>query len=130
VGSSKPGAAKTSIDPEEGNSRIRRIDAQGHVVVVTATDIGRGDYGVYNAQTGIATLLGNVTVTRGQDAVKGQYAVMDLNTNISRMMTVAAKPGTPPPRVEGLFYRQDVAHQGNGAQKSGAKPAGGGAPKS
>jgi lipopolysaccharide export system protein LptA len=130
AGSSKPGAAKTSIDPEEGNSKISRVDAQGHVVVVTATDIGRGDYGVYNAQTGIATLLGNVTVTRGQDAVKGQYAVMDLNTNISRMMTVAAKPGTPPPRVEGLFYRQDVAHQGNGAQKSGAKPAGGGAPKS
>ena len=130
AGSSKPGAAKMSIDPEEGNSKISRVDAQGHVVVVTATDIGRGDYGVYNAQTGIATLLGNVTVTRGQDAVKGQYAVMDLNTNISRMMTVAAKPGTPPPRVEGLFYRQDVAHQGDGSQKSGVKPAGGGAPKS
>ena len=130
AGLSKPGAAKTSIDPEEGNSKISRVDAQGHVVVVTATDIGRVVYGVYNAQTGIATLLGNVTVTRGQDAVKGQYAVMDLNTNISRMMTVAAKPGTPPSRVEGLFYRQDVAHQGNGTQKSGVKPAGGGAPKS
>ena len=31
------------------------------------TDIGRGDYGVYNADTGIATLLGNVTVTRGSE---------------------------------------------------------------
>ena len=47
----------------------------------TATDIGRGDYGVYNADTGIVTLLGNVTITRGQDVIRGQYAVVDLNTN-------------------------------------------------
>ncbi len=100
------------------------------MVVVTATDIGRGDYGVYNADTGIVTLLGNVSITRGQDTVKGQYAVVDLNTNISRMMTVAAKPGAPAPRVEGLFYRQDATTGPNGAQKSGAKPASAGAPKS
>jgi lipopolysaccharide export system protein LptA len=116
--------------PEEGNSRLSRADAQGHVVVVTATDIGRGDYGVYNAQTGIVTLLGNVTVTRGQDEVKGQYAVMDLNTNVSRMMTIAAKPDAPAPRVEGLFYRQDAAQASSGAKKSNSKPASGGTPKS
>jgi lipopolysaccharide export system protein LptA len=129
-GPDKAGAAKAPIDPDQGNSQISRVDAQGHVVVVTATDIGRGDYGVYNAQTGIATLLGNVTVTRGQDDVKGQYAVMDLNTNVSRMMTVAAKPGAPAPRVEGLFYRQDVTHSGSRAQNPSAKPAAAGAPKS
>ena len=75
------------------DSRISRVDAQGHVVVWNATDIGRGDYGVYNADTGIVTLLGNVTITRGQDVIRGQYAVVDLNTNVSRMMTVAAQTG-------------------------------------
>ncbi len=58
-----------------------------------------------------------------------------LNTNVSRMMTVAAKPGAPAPRVEGLFYRQDAttgqdAQKAGSAQKAGAKPAGAGAPKS
>ncbi len=131
AGQTKPGAAGGSLDSGAGSSRISRIDAQGHVVVVTATDIGRGDYGVYNAETGIVTLLGNVTIARGQDAVKGQYAVVDLNTNVSRIMTVAGKPGAPAPRVEGLFYRQDTAAGPNGAQKSSAKPAGArAAPKS
>lgn len=129
-GSDKAGAAKAPIDPDEGNSQISRVDAQGHVVVVTATDVGRGDYGVYNAQTGIVTLLGNVTITRGQDAVKGQYAVVDLNTNVSRMMTVAAQPGAPAPRVEGLFYRQDMIRAGNGTQTPKTKPAASGTPKS
>jgi lipopolysaccharide export system protein LptA len=111
-----PVAAKTQAGTAAGplsagdeGSRISRVDAQGNVLVSTATDIGRGDYGVYNADTGIATLLGNVTVTRGPNAIRGQYAVMDLNNNISRMMTVPAAPGTAAPRVEGLFVRQDQA---------------------
>jgi lipopolysaccharide export system protein LptA len=128
--SGKPAAGNGPFDSDAGNSRISRVDAQGHVVVVTATDIGRGDYGVYNALTEIVTLLGNVVITRGRDAITGQYAVVDLNTNVSRIMTVAAKPGAPPPRVEGLFYRQDANHGPKPAQKPSAKPATGGAPKS
>jgi lipopolysaccharide export system protein LptA len=104
----KPGTAALPLGADEG-SRISRLDAQGNVLVSTATDIGRGDYGVYNADTGIVTLLENVTVTRGTNAIRGQYAVVDLNNNISRMMTVPATPGNPAPRVEGLFVRQDNA---------------------
>jgi lipopolysaccharide export system protein LptA len=107
----KPEKAKAGGSPEESEegSRISRVDAHGNVLVSTATDIGRGDYGVYNADTGIVTLIGNVTVTRGPNAVRGQYAVVDLNSNISRMMTMPPAPGTPPQRVEGLFVRQDNA---------------------
>jgi lipopolysaccharide export system protein LptA len=101
----KPGAVLPGAG-EEG-SRISRIDAQGNVIVSTATDIGRGDYGVYNADTGVVTLLGNVTITRGDNAIRGQYAVVDLNNNVSRMMPTAGKPGSPAARVEGLFVRQD-----------------------
>lgn len=115
-------AASSAPSPlgEEG-SKISRIDAQGNVLVSTETDIGHGDYGVYNADTGIATLLGNVTITRGPNAVRGQYAVMDLNNNISRMMPAPAAPGTVPARVEGLFVRQDQAAAPAGASK-GAVP--------
>lgn len=103
----RPGASMGPLGGSDEGSRISRIDAQGNVLVSTATDIGRGDYGVYNADTGIVTLLGNVTVTRGPNAIRGQYAVVDLNNNISRMMTDPAAPGTAPARVEGLFVRQD-----------------------
>jgi lipopolysaccharide export system protein LptA len=100
-------AAAPVPSPSDENSRISRVDAQGNVLVSTATDIGRGDYGVYNAETGIVTLLGNVTIARGDNAIRGQYAVVDLNNNVSRMMPTAGKPGVPAARVEGLFVRQD-----------------------
>src|SRR5215471_5362097 len=102
----KPGAP-AGLPGVGESSRISRIDAQGNVIVSTATDIGRGDYGVYNADTGLVTLLGNVTITRGDNTIRGQYAVVDLNNNVSRMMPTVGKPGSPAPRVEGLFVRQD-----------------------
>jgi lipopolysaccharide export system protein LptA len=102
-------AANGSPAPANGDeSKIDRIDAQGHVVVVNGLDIGRGDYGVYNAATDICTLLGNVTITRGSDVVTGQYAVMDMNTNISRIMPASALPGSTRQRVQGLFVKQDL----------------------
>ena len=115
----KPGAGLPGAG-EEG-SRISRIDALGNVIVSTATDIGRGDYGVYNADTGLVTLLGNVTITRGDNAIRGQYAVVDLNNNVSRMMPTAGKPGSPASRVEGLFVRQDQSGAPGG--RSPATPA-------
>ena len=121
-GKAEPGGAAGAPDAGEGGSRISRIDAQGKVVVWNPTDIGRGDYGVYNADTGIVTLLGNVTVTRGQDVIRGQYAVVDLNRNISRIMTVAAKPGGPAPRVEGLLVRQATAPGAHPAVRAKAAP--------
>jgi lipopolysaccharide export system protein LptA len=120
----KPRNAATPLGDTDESSKISRVDAQGHVLVSTQTDVGRGDYGVYNADSGIATLLGNVTVTRGPNTVRGEYAVMDLNNNVSRMMAAPAKPGAAPTRVEGLFVRQDQAAPagtpGGGAPRGGA----------
>jgi lipopolysaccharide export system protein LptA len=117
----KPGTAAGPLGGNDEGSRISRVDAQGNVLVSTETDVGRGDYGVYNADSGIATLLGNVTVTRGANAIRGQYAVMDLNNNISRMMTAPATPGTEPARVEGVFVRQDRAAAPAGPTPGGAR---------
>ena len=128
----KPRNAAMPLGATDESSRISRVDAQGHVLVSTQTDVGRGDYGVYNADSGIATLLGNVTVTRGPNTVRGEYAVMDLNNNISRMMAAPATPGAAPTRVEGLFVRQDQAGAPAGTPPAGTSPGGaprGGAPK-
>jgi lipopolysaccharide export system protein LptA len=108
-----PGAATGA------ESRISRVDAQGHVVITNALDTGRGDFGVYNADTGIATLIGNVVIERGKDVIRGQRGVMDLNRNVSRMMPGGA-PGLPHRRVQGLFVRQD---QSGPPAHSAAAPA-------
>lgn len=121
-----PGQAKTvsagaesKTAPETkpaAESKISRVDAQGHVIITNALDTGRGDFGVYNADTGIATLIGNVVIERGKDVIRGQRGVMDLNNNVSRMMPGGA-PGAPPQRVQGLFVRQE---QGGRPAASGA----------
>jgi len=117
----KPRDSATPLGNTDEGSKISRVDAQGNVLVSTETDVGQGDFGVYNADSGIATLLGNVTVTRGPNAIRGQYAVMDLNNNISRMMAAPATAGTPPTPVQGLFVRQDQAAAPAGASRGSAQ---------
>jgi lipopolysaccharide export system protein LptA len=104
------GTGKPPVTPAAGpaaaDSKISRVDAQGHVFVTNGLDTGRGDYGVYNADSGICTLIDNVVITRAKDVIKGQYGVMDLNNNVSRMLPAAA-PGAPRQRVQGLFVRDE-----------------------
>jgi lipopolysaccharide export system protein LptA len=106
-----PGPAKTGA--AGADSKISRVDAQGHVVVTNAIDSGRGDFGVYNADTGIATLIGNVVIERAKDVIRGQRGVMDLNNNVSRMMPGGA-PGAAPERIQGLFVRQEPSGRATG----------------
>jgi lipopolysaccharide export system protein LptA len=101
-----PGGAAGGVPGAAANSKISRVDAQGHVVIANTLDTGRADFGVYNAESGIATLIGNVVIERGKDVIRGQRGVMDLNKNISRMLPGGA-PGVAHQRVQGLFVRED-----------------------
>jgi lipopolysaccharide export system protein LptA len=115
----KPAATPVSAKgiPDPNASKISRVDAQGHVVISNGVDTGRGNFGVYNEDTGIATLISNVVIERGKDVITGQRGVMDLNRNISRMLPVG-EPGHG--RVQGLFVRE---RQGAGTSAPrGAKP--------
>lgn len=88
------------------SSHVSRIDAQGNVLVSSQDQIARGDAGVYNADTGIATLTGRVTLTRADNELRGQYAVVDLNNNVSRLLSAppsAQLTEERPPRVHGLL---------------------------
>lgn len=110
--------AAASAGGPGAESKISRVDAQGHVVITNGPDSGRGDYGVYNGETGIATLIGNVVLQRGNNVLRGQRGVMDLNNNIARMMSGGA-PGDGSRRVQGLFVRDP---QGQGTLLPGGAP--------
>jgi lipopolysaccharide export system protein LptA len=72
---------------QNGSSHINRVDAQGNVLVSSLQQIARGDTGVYNVDTGIATLAGRVSLTRGENELRGQYGVVDLRNNVSRLLS-------------------------------------------
>lgn len=116
-------AHQGTIGGQEGESQISRVDAQGHVVITDTLNTGRGDFGVYNGDTGIATLIGNVVIQRGANVIQGQRGVMDLNNNIARMMP-GGRVGEGRTRVQGLLVR-DQAKPGAAkpdAAKSGTGP--------
>jgi len=92
---------------DKGSSHISRIDAQGNVLVSSLEQIARGDSGIYNVDTGIATLAGRVTLTKGDNELRGQYGVVDLNNNVNRLLSTppSAKltEGSSTPRVAGIL---------------------------
>jgi len=88
----------------KGDSQLSRIDAQGNVKVTSEDQVGQSDSGVYNADTGIVTLVGNVRLTHGKDELRGQYAVFDTKKNISRLLSeppAATLASGKPHRVSG-----------------------------
>ncbi|NIY75144.1 hypothetical protein HED22_05760 [Thalassospira sp. HF15] len=89
---------------QAGANELRRIDGQGNVNIRTATEFVVGDQGVYDAKTGIATLIGSVKITRGENQLNGDRAVVDLNTGISRLTADGSGDGKT--RVRGLLVPQ------------------------
>ena len=95
--------ARFEAGPNGGNE-LSRIDGQGNVNIRTATEFVVGDQGVYDAKTGIATLIGSVKITRGENQLNGDRAVVDLNTGVSRLTADGNSGGKT--RVRGLLVPQ------------------------
>ena len=111
--------------PENQPSKISKIDAQGHVVLVSQDEIAHGDAAVYNLDTGIATLTGAVSLTKGENELRGQYGVVDTNNNVARLLSVppSAQLTGPRPRVQGLLIPPPRDQTGTApTQPNAAKP--------
>ena len=100
-------------NPDKPKSGLERLDAKGHVVLVTPTDVITGDEGVYNPVLDQATVLGNVHVTRDKNQLDGVRAEVDLATGISR---VYPAPNT---RVRGLFVPKKKGETDNQTPDNG-----------
>jgi len=84
-------------------NKVYRIDAFENVKVTTANDTATGDRGVYNVESGVATLTGDVKLKRGQNVLKGCRAVVNLNSNVSKLFNCAANGVN---RVQGVLIPQ------------------------
>ena len=68
-----------------GQSRVRQVDAFDNIVITTPDEIVRSTRGIYDVETGIATLTGSVKITRGNNQLNGEHAEVNLNTGVSRL---------------------------------------------
>ena len=85
------------------NVQIRRLDAAGGVVVKSPSETARGDFGIYDLDRKLITLIGNVQLNRENDRVSGARLVIDLNTG--RAVVDGGPPGVSQSggRVTGHF---------------------------
>ena len=63
-----------------GGVQIRRLDAAGGVVVTSPSETARGEFGIYDLDRKLITLIGNVRLVRGPNQVAGSRLVIDLNS--------------------------------------------------
>jgi len=86
-----------------GGVQIRRLDAAGGVVVRSPSETARGDFGIYDLDRKLITIIGNVQLTRGQNRVIGQRLVINLDTG--RAVIDGGPPGVNQSggRVRGHF---------------------------
>ena len=90
-------AAYFRVD-KKGENKIYRVDAFDGVRIVTERDTATSDRGVYNVESGIATLTGSVKLVRGQNVLKGCSAEVNLNSGVSKLFGC-------PPSVSGAGNR-------------------------
>ena len=86
---------------DEG-TKIQRLEAFGNVEIETPTEVATSDRGVYEIETGIASIYGSVKITRDKDTLTGEYGQVNLNTGVSRLLNAA--PGSKKKgRVRAIF---------------------------
>ena len=71
--------------------QIRRLDAAGGVTVTSPSETARGDFGIYDLDRKLITLLGNVQLDREQNRVSGARLVIDLESG--RAVVDGGPPG-------------------------------------
>jgi lipopolysaccharide export system protein LptA len=86
-----------------GGIQIRRLDAAGGVVVRSPTETARGNFGIYDLDKRLITLVGAVQLVRGGSQVMGSRLVIDLDSGRAVIDGGAPGVGQRGGRVTGRF---------------------------
>ena len=76
-------SSKSASAPAPRNGpgvQIHRLDASGGVVVRSPSETAKGDFGIYDLDRKLITVLGNVQLNQGANQVNGSRLVIDLDS--------------------------------------------------
>ena len=104
-GGAQPNAASSNAPNTQNGTGIQidRLDATGGVTVHSPSETAKGDFGVYDLNRKLITLVGNVELVRGDSNILGSRLVIDLNSG--RAVVDGGPPGVAQSggRVTGHF---------------------------
>lgn len=69
---------------DEAQSRIKSFNATGNVALVVGEDAAEAGEAIYDVDSGIITLSGNVLMTQGVNILSGDQIVVDLKKGSAR----------------------------------------------
>ncbi len=103
--------ASLSLDTERltvaysssGGVQIRRLDASGGVTVRSPSETARGEFGIYDLDKKLITLVGSVQLSRGGSQINGSRLVIDLESGRAVVDGGPAGVGQSGGRVTGHF---------------------------
>jgi lipopolysaccharide export system protein LptA len=81
------------------NDRVKHIEADGPVTLVSKDQIGTGDHGTYDRGENKVYLTGNVTLSQGDNVTKGEKLVYDVATGQAAVVGLGSSGG----RVKSIF---------------------------
>ena len=111
AGNVKVRQASLSLDTERltvayssgGGIQIRRLDAAGGVVVRSPSETARGNFGIYDLDKRLITLVGAVQLSRAGSQIMGSRLVIDLDSGRAVIDGGAPGVGQSGGRVTGHF---------------------------
>ena len=86
-----------------GGIQIERLDASGGVVVRSPSETARGNFGIYDLNRRLITLVGDVQLSRGGSRIHGSRLVIDLSSGRAVVDGGPAGVGQSGGRVTGHF---------------------------
>ncbi len=78
---------KSTGNKSAGNDRVKHIDAEGPVKLVTPDQTSTGDAGSYDKAENKVYLNGNVTITQNETVITGDQAIYDVTTGASSVFS-------------------------------------------
>lgn len=86
-----------------GSTEIQRLDASGGVTVVSPSETARSQFGIYDLDRRLITMMGDVVLTRSGSEVHGGRLVIDLDSGRATVDGSAVGGSSTGGRVTGHF---------------------------
>ena len=94
------------IDETNKKMNIKKIIGFKNVSIRTNNEVAFSDKALYNKESGICKLFGNVKLQKGTSFLTGEYAEVDLNKGISKLLPAPNRDSLNENRVRALIDKK------------------------